>query len=411
VRFSVLDLETTGIYPGGHDRVLEIGIVSLDSDLAIEREYATLVNPNRDVGPTWLHGITAGEVLEAPAFEDIAGSVVDLLSDSVIVGHNVLFDLRFLEAEFARARSPIGRPPHFDTMSVSVRVGAGSRRLEEACELFGVPYAGGHTALGDARNTAALFARLVEHLGEPRVREVIVRSEPHTVWPEMRARRGPCTREDVAREASDPGTYLASLAQRLSVSGTGSDDWQAYFSVLDRALEDRRITKDEVAALHQAAEDAGMTRADVEEANLQYLESLVSVAMRDGIISTSERRDIDEVAALLSLQSKVSALLEGPSAQSQQLVGCAIELHGRTVCFTGAMNASIDGERATRERAIQAALEHGMIVVKSVTKKLDYLVVADPDSLSGKAKKARTYGTRILAEPVFWHLVGVDTDD
>jgi DNA polymerase-3 subunit epsilon len=45
-----------------------------------------------------------------------------------------------------------------------------------------------------------------------------------------------------------------------------------------------------------------------------------------------------------------------------------------------------------------------------VTKKLDYLVMADPDSLSGKAKKARSYGTRILAESVFWNLMGVNTD-
>jgi hypothetical protein len=143
VRFAVLDLETTGIYPGGHDRVLEIGIVSLGSSLGIDREYATLVNPDRDVGPTWLHGIKAGEVLEAPAFEDVAGSVVDLLSNSVIVGHNVLFDLRFLEAEFARVGSPIGRPPYFDTMSVSVRMGAGSRRLEveptRGLTAFGAP--------------------------------------------------------------------------------------------------------------------------------------------------------------------------------------------------------------------------------------------------------------------------------
>ena len=49
-----------------------------------------------------------------------------------------------------------------------------------------------------------------------------------------------------------------------------------------------------------------------------------------------------------------------------------------------------------------------MIVKKTVTKKLDYLVAADPDSMSGKAKKARQYGIRILAEPVFWRMLGVD---
>lgn len=51
-----------------------------------------------------------------------------------------------------------------------------------------------------------------------------------------------------------------------------------------------------------------------------------------------------------------------------------------------------------------------MVVKKNVTKRLDCLVVADPDSMSGKARKAREYGVRILAEPVFWRAVGVDVE-
>jgi DNA polymerase-3 subunit epsilon len=42
-----------------------------------------------------------------------------------------------------------------------------------------------------------------------------------------------------------------------------------------------------------------------------------------------------------------------------------------------------------------------------VTKKLDILVVADPHTQSGKARKARQYGTRIVHEPVFWQMLGV----
>jgi DNA polymerase-3 subunit epsilon len=49
-------------------------------------------------------------------------------------------------------------------------------------------------------------------------------------------------------------------------------------------------------------------------------------------------------------------------------------------------------------------------VQDSVTKKLDLLVVADAESLSGKARKARDYGTRILVERSFWHDIGVAID-
>jgi DNA polymerase-3 subunit epsilon len=49
-------------------------------------------------------------------------------------------------------------------------------------------------------------------------------------------------------------------------------------------------------------------------------------------------------------------------------------------------------------------------VQANVTKKLDILVLADPDSLSGKARTARRYGTRLIAEPVFWRELGVTID-
>jgi DNA polymerase-3 subunit epsilon len=45
-----------------------------------------------------------------------------------------------------------------------------------------------------------------------------------------------------------------------------------------------------------------------------------------------------------------------------------------------------------------------------VTKKLDLLVVADPDTQSGKAQKARKYGIRIMHEPVFWKAIGVEVE-
>jgi DNA polymerase-3 subunit epsilon len=77
------------------------------------------------------------------------------------------------------------------------------------------------------------------------------------------------------------------------------------------------------------------------------------------------------------------------------------------VCFTGALQARLDGQLVTRERAQALARAAGLVVHERVTKNLDLLVVADPNSLSGKAAKARTYGTRIIAEAAFWQAVGL----
>ena len=55
---AVIDVETTGLSPRT-DRIVEVGVVLLDSRGDVEAEFETLVNPGRDVGPTGLHGIRA----------------------------------------------------------------------------------------------------------------------------------------------------------------------------------------------------------------------------------------------------------------------------------------------------------------------------------------------------------------
>jgi hypothetical protein len=68
------------------------------------------------------------------------------------------------------------------------------------------------------------------------------------------------------------------------------------------------------------------------------------------------------------------------------------------------------GERITRELA-ETLAEHRNGGSQVLTKTLDLLVLADPNTQSGKAKKARSYGTRILAETVFWKMVGISVDE
>ena len=54
--------------------------------------------------------------------------------------------------------------------------------------------------------------------------------------------------------------------------------------------------------------------------------------------------------------------------------------------------------------------KRAMTVVESVTRSLDLLVVADPQTQSGKAKKAHKYGIRIMHEVVFWKILGLHVD-
>ena len=57
---AVVDVETTGLFPSRHDRIIEIGIVVIRPDGDVSVEFESLVNPKRDIGPTSVHGLTSG---------------------------------------------------------------------------------------------------------------------------------------------------------------------------------------------------------------------------------------------------------------------------------------------------------------------------------------------------------------
>ena len=102
----VVDVETTGF--GAHDRLVEIAIITLDSETwEIQDEYDTSINPQRDVGPTGVHGVTAGMVELDPVFAEILAPVTRRLRNGVLIAHNLSFDTRMMGYEFERQRVPI----------------------------------------------------------------------------------------------------------------------------------------------------------------------------------------------------------------------------------------------------------------------------------------------------------------
>jgi DNA polymerase-3 subunit epsilon len=107
----VIDVETTGLYRT--DRVVEIAIVTMDAATGtVIDEFDTLVNPLRDPGPTWIHGVSASMLIDAPPFKDIAHHVAARLHDAVVVGHNLRFDTRMVGNESSSGRpSAVPKPP------------------------------------------------------------------------------------------------------------------------------------------------------------------------------------------------------------------------------------------------------------------------------------------------------------
>lgn len=414
---AVIDVETTGLFPYRHDRVVEIAAVLVAPDGTIEREFVSLVNPARDIGPSSIHGLTSSDIMHAPQFGEIAGQLVDTMQGAVaIAAHNVRFDQSFLQREFARMEIDLPELHSLCTMGL-----AGGGSLSDCCDCFKVARdVNVHHALGDARAAAMLLVELLDDADRHRLE--LAKQIP-IAWPSIdNARKAAVTREESRRRQSEPPMYLQRLigqAQRSFAPVATEGSMMAYAAILDRVLEDRHVSADEGEALVEMATRWGITGDEVVSCHHAYLSQLAAAALADGVVTEAEQRDLHTVAKLLGQNAQsLDAILadakqklgSAATAPAAAISGTQTSLVGKRVCFTGELQSTLKGEPITRDMASALATSAGLETADNVTKKLDRLVLADPESQSGKANKARSYGVRIMHEAVFWKAIGVDVD-
>ena len=398
--FAALDMETTGLSPR-IDRVVEVAVIQLDRSVSPCGEFATLINPGRDIGATHIHRITARDVVSAPRFEQVAPMLLDLLHGRVIVAHNVQFDLRFLHAEFARIGIGLPELPAMCTMRLAPQYlrGLPARSLAACCLAAGIQLDGAHAAVVDARAVAQLLACYLRTGRQlPAEWAQTLGDAAQTLWPTLPlVMTQPVTREIVARNRAQDVPFLARLVQQLPRTGTGTSV-EAYLAALDTVLEDRRVTAIEAESLRDLAVSLGVGADALIAAHQMYLRALAVTAWADGVISDAEYADLGEVARLLGLPATAVdtelAAARGMTPQMNLPVnGRALHV-GEAVCITG-------DTAIPRDELEGRAATAGLRVTSAVSRKTRLVVAADPDSESAKARRARELGIPLVAEPVF----------
>ncbi|MBB3749210.1 DNA polymerase-3 subunit epsilon [Mycolicibacterium sp. BK634] len=400
--FAVLDFETTG-FAAEYNRVVEVGLVLLSADGDIEGEWSTLINPHRDVGPTERHGITARDVLGAPVFESIIPRLLRDLRGRVFVAHNKTFDLQFLNAELRRAGIDLANEWLISlcTMRWAGRLlPAASRKLPDCCDAAGIALTDAHCALADARATAGLLKYLMDNFGSPPPWAKEIAGAEDFEWPEM---AGPDVRLVTrAGWGIAPPRPAHGWLDRIVARMPREDDprVEAYLEVLESALIDHYLSSHEEDALVAIADALGLSRRLLEEIHQDYLRSMAGIALADGVVTDEERADLLRVAELLGLTTDHvdAALAMAPARPACAEFALAA---GDVLCLTGSMR---------RPRPDwESELAMCGIKVGSLTRRTRLLVAADPDSASGKAKKAREYGIPIINEDALVRLLSVRT--
>ncbi len=205
-----LDIETTGLDPV-RDAIIEIGAVRFKG-ARIEDKFETLVNPRRAIPPeiTQLTGITGEMVRHAPLLQEVRQDLEAFVGDALVLGHNVRFDLGFLNQ-----RGLLEYSDWIDTYALaSVLIpDAGRYNLGALARQLLIPLPATHRALEDALVTHAVFMQLWDMLLDLPLELIaeVVRLGDHLDWGAAWVFRDALqvrSREKVgARQVTEPGDF------------------------------------------------------------------------------------------------------------------------------------------------------------------------------------------------------------
>ena len=162
--YVVVDVETTGGSPGGGDRIVEFGAVTVAGGQIVD-VFETLVNPERPISPhvTRLTRITWDMVRRAPTIRDVASRIAEVLRGHLFVAHNAAFDWRFVSSELSRfgGQQLVGEKLCTVKLARAVVPNIKRRSLGSLSYYYGIENHARHRAGGDALATAKVLIRLL----------------------------------------------------------------------------------------------------------------------------------------------------------------------------------------------------------------------------------------------------------
>lgn len=158
--YAFLDIETTGLNPQS-DNIIEIGAVIASNGIITDR-FSSLVRTDGSLPLKIknLTGIKSEMLQDAPELQEIAGNLLAFLGDKPIIGHNISFDIGFINAKIgAKITNPLIDTLDFLRFLLPTAV---NYRLETVKNILGLANIGFHRALDDAESACQVFFKCIE---------------------------------------------------------------------------------------------------------------------------------------------------------------------------------------------------------------------------------------------------------
>jgi len=180
--FSILDTETTGLHVEKGDQIISVASLRV-SNLRIgdEKVLNELVNPQMKIpeASIKIHNITDDQVQSKPTLIEINEKILKFIKISILVGHNINFDINFLKEN--SKGSPLANRMNvikaIDTIYLTASLFPNLKNydLNNICNKLDIKTDDQtrHSALGDCIITARLFIYLLNIAKDNGVKNIL----------------------------------------------------------------------------------------------------------------------------------------------------------------------------------------------------------------------------------------------
>ncbi len=173
----ILDTEATGLNPL-KDRVIQIGAVKGIKEKSKDlQSFESFIKTDMPIsqGASNITGITSEDLMGAPDFVEIITPLNDFISNNIIIGHHIDFDIAILQQEYLRAQQHWPSLRSLDTGNLFriVVQETPDYTLDTVMEFLNIDpekFGKRHSALGDALMTREVFLKLIPLLRDKGIR-------------------------------------------------------------------------------------------------------------------------------------------------------------------------------------------------------------------------------------------------
>lgn len=389
--YIVVDIETTGLDPEA-DEIIELAALKVKNNEIIDT-FQTLVKPNQQIDSfiTSLTGITNDMVEYAPNIKSALSKFLAFVGDTIIVGHNVHFDINFLYDNANTHLEQIFSNDFVDTLRLSRKYmpDAPNYKLTTLVDFLHIDRQNAHRALSDCEVTHKLLCHLKQR--HEQYQQVLMQRIQTVTCPEFANKRV------VVKGTTKAVSYDVIEAMCNQCNAHLSNIFYSNTEYLIFGYNTYKKYK----------------RGDLSEKMLKA----DKLTQENGLIVLSEYEFYAKLGLSDLLPMPHKRRYRHQNVSAKELVSNKTEfdpthpLFEKVCVFTGTL------ERMTRKDAMQAVLDYGGTCGNGVTSKTNYLVLGNndycqaiKDGKSNKHKRAEELKQKgndieIISENVFYDML------